>query len=238
MIEVEKLYKSFDKNEVLKGIDISLNSNKITAILGPNGSGKTTLIKCILGMVLPDKGSIKIFGEPIHNKWQYRDRISYLPQIAKFPENLKVKELLNMVKGLRTAKADDSELIRQFDLMPFMEKKVSKLSGGTVQRVNLLLAFMYDNPVIILDEPSTGLDPVALIQLKQIVKQMKAVGKKIIITTHIMSLVEALADEIIFLLEGKIYFKGSIEALKEMHHEQDLEAAIADILRAHKTHQS
>ena len=91
MIQVENLYKKFGKNEVLTGLDLHIDEGGIFAILGPNGSGKTTLIKTILGMVVPDKGTISVLGKPIKNKWKYRYEIEYLPQIANFPGNLRVK---------------------------------------------------------------------------------------------------------------------------------------------------
>ena len=112
MIEVKDLYKKFGKNEVLKGIDLTIDRGGIFSVLGPNGSGKTTLIKCILGMVLPDSGQISIDGKPLKNNFKYRNEIDYLPQIANFPGNLKVSELIDMIKDLRDSKATkDEELI-------------------------------------------------------------------------------------------------------------------------------
>lgn len=231
MIEVKNLHKKFGSNQVLKGIDLEINTNGIFAVLGPNGSGKTTLIKSILGMVLPDKGDILIDGKKIKNNWDYRNNIDYLPQIANFPSNLNVKELINMIKDLRSnKKADDQRLIDLFRLEPFLNKKLSNLSGGTKQKVNLVLTFMFDSPLIILDEPTTGLDPIAHIRLKQLINDEKAKGKTILITSHIMSFVEEVSDEIVFILEGKIYFKGTIAELKSKTNESDFEHAIASIL--------
>lgn len=230
MIQINELYKSFGKNKVLKGVNLSFDKPGISAVLGPNGSGKTTLIKSILGMVLPDKGTIKIGEEDIKGKWKYRNKIDYLPQIARFPENLKVKELMRMVKDLRSQKANDKKLIDLFDLHPFMDKRLSNLSGGTRQKVNLVLAFMYDSPLIILDEPTVGLDPIALLRLKDLINFEKGKGKTILITTHIMSFVEEIADDIVFLLEGHIHFKGSLEKIKSQYKGNTLEEAIANIL--------
>ena len=154
MIEIQGLHKSFGKNHVLKSVDMSFSQSGITAILGPNGSGKTTMIKCILGMVIPDKGTIRFDGESISGKWSYRKQLDYLPQIARFPENLVVSELFHMVQDLRGGKANYDELITVFELAPFLDKRLGTLSGGTKQKVNLVLTFMYDSPVIILDEPT------------------------------------------------------------------------------------
>jgi len=230
MINITDLHKSFGKVEVLDKVSLEIGNKGIFAILGPNGSGKTTLIKSILGMVIPQSGEIKINGKEIKGKWDYRKDIDYLPQIARFPDNLTVKELLSMIKNLRGEKANDQGLVDLFKLAPFLDKKLGNLSGGTKQKVNLVLTFMFDCPVLILDEPTTGLDPVSLIQLKELIRQEKAAGKTILITTHIMDFVETMADEIVFLLEGNIYFKGTVTELKKKSGRNDLEHAIATIL--------
>ena len=235
MISISGLHKKFGKNEVLKGIDLNIEHGKIYAILGPNGSGKTTLIKSILGMVLPDKGIIKIMDRPIKRGWKYRKQIDYLPQIANFPENLKVSELIAMIKDLRNDQGDAAALIELFKLEAYLNQKLSNLSGGTKQKVNLVLAFMFNSQLLILDEPNTGLDPNALIQLKELIKKEKNSGKTLLITSHVMQFVEEVADEIIYLLEGKIYFKGSLEALMSKTQQTNVEYAIATLTKT-ETH--
>jgi Cu-processing system ATP-binding protein len=231
MIEIKDLYKKFGSNQVLQGIDLDIQRGGIFAVLGPNGSGKTTLIKSILGMVIPNSGTIKLDGKSVKNSWKYRNDIDYLPQIANFPGNLTVNELIKMIKDIRTKKnTDEFRLIELFKMEAFLDKKLGNLSGGMKQKVNLLLAFMFDSSLIILDEPTSGLDPISHIRLKELIKTEKAKGKTILITSHIMSFVEEIADEIVFLLEGKIYFKGSIPELKAKTNQPDFEHAIASIL--------
>tara|TARA_R110001583_G_scaffold83631_2_gene220687 strand:+ start:9881 stop:10588 length:708 start_codon:yes stop_codon:yes gene_type:complete len=230
MIEFKNLYKRFGKLTVLDGLDLAIKKGGIFAILGPNGSGKTTLIKCLLGMVIPNKGEITFNNESVLRKWNYRNNLNYLPQIANFPPNLTVEELIKMVKNLRPKKSNEQELIELFGLKDFLNKKLGNLSGGTKQKVNIVLTFMFDSDLIILDEPTTGLDPIALIHLKELIQKEKSKGKTILITTHIMSVVEELADEIVFLLDGKIYFKGSIDALKQQTKNNNLEHAIAKLI--------
>lgn len=231
MIEIKDLHKKFGKQEVLKGVNVSVSSGKIYAVLGPNGSGKTTMIKSILGMVRKDKGSIIVNGENIKNSAKYREKIDYLPQIANFPGNLKVRELIKMIKDIRGKKAGELSLIHTFGLEPFLNKKLSNLSGGTKQKVNIVLAFMFDSPIVILDEPTSGLDPVAMLELKALIIKAKEDNKLILITSHIISFVEEMADEIIFLLEGIIYYKGTLEGLNEKTSESNLERAIAKLLK-------
>ena len=230
MIQIIKLHKKFGKLTVLDGLDLEIKTGGIFAILGPNGSGKTTLIKSILGMVIPNSGEINIDNKTVLKKWEYRNQINYLPQIANFPANLTVNELISMVKNLRPKEANDKDLIALFGLESFLDKKLGNLSGGTKQKVNIVLTFMFDSDLIILDEPTTGLDPISLIHLKEIIQKEKEKGKTILITTHIMSFVEEVADEIVFLLDGEIYFKGSIENLKTQTNQTDLEHAIAHLM--------
>ena len=229
MIQISNLHKKFSKTPVLERLDLHIDGGGIFAILGPNGSGKTTLIKSILGMVVIDQGDISVLGSPIKTNWQYRKEINYLPQIANFPANLKVRELIKMIKDLRQKANKADELIQMFKLNSFLDKKLSTLSGGTKQKVNIVLAFMFDSPLIILDEPTTGLDPAALISLKGLIQKEMDLGKTILITSHILSFVEEVADEIIYLLEGKIYFKGTLSQLKSKTAQTDFEHAIAAI---------
>lgn len=230
MIQVKDLHKKFGPQVVLNGLDLDVNDQGIIAVLGPNGSGKTTLIKSILGMVVPDKGQIKIEGDSVLKRWDYRQNIDYLPQIANFPGNLKVMELITMIKDLRGKPSRDQELIEFFKLQPYLDKKLNKLSGGTKQKVNLVLCFMFDSPLIILDEPTSGLDPISLLHLRDLIQQEKEKGKTILITSHIMNFVEEVADRIVFLLEGKIYFDGTVSELKTNTGQMDFEHAIATLL--------
>jgi Cu-processing system ATP-binding protein len=230
MINIEHLSKAFGKNEVIKDLSVTINRGRIAAILGPNGSGKTTLIKCILGLVVPDTGNISIAGEPVLKQWHYRKNIGYLPQIARFPEHLKVDELIKMVKNLRNLPGNDQELIELFGLEPFLYKQLGNLSGGTRQKVNIVLGFMFDSPLLILDEPTVGLDPIALIKLKELIAREKTKGKTILFTTHIMTLVEEIAEDIVFILEGKPFFSGKLQEIQTQRNEQNLEKLIAGIL--------
>ena len=230
MIEFRGIHKRFGKVEVLRDLDLSVSSQGITAILGPNGSGKTTLIKTALGMVVPDRGTVLLDGRPVNGEWRYREGINYLPQIASFPNNLSAAELIEMVKDLRGKPQHEDALIQLFALAPFLDKKLNTLSGGTKQKINLALALMNESSLMILDEPTAGLDPVSLVHFKKLIAEERARGKTIVLTTHIMSLVAELADEIVFLLDGTIRFQGTLEAIFAQTQEQDLERAIAVLL--------
>lgn len=234
MINIKDLHKSYKHNHVLKGINLDLNKTGIIALLGPNGSGKTTLLKSILGMVIPDSGNITINGEQILGKFTYRNQIGYLAQILKFPENLKVSELIELIKNLKDKPSRAEKLIEIFDLESELDKKMGALSGGNKQKVNIVLALMHDDPIIILDEPSAGLDPLSIRKLKSLLLLEKKRDKLIILTTHIMSLAEDIADEILFILEGKVHYNGELLSLLEYYDTESLEEAIAAILENKK----
>ncbi len=231
MIKIRKLQKKFGHLTVFDDVDLTIDRHGMFTILGPNGSGKTTLIKSILGMVIPDGGSIQMNDNNIAGGWSYRNEISYMPQVARFPQNLRVVELIDMIKNFRQGATNDAALISTFGLQPFLDKKMGNLSGGTAQKVNIVLTFMFDSPLIILDEPTTGLDPVALLQFKKLIVEEKNKGKTILISTHIMSFVEEMADGIVFLLDGNIYFEGTVEQIKDQTGQENLESAIASILQ-------
>ncbi len=235
MIRFLNLEKRFGRNKVLKGIDLDLSQMGITAVLGPNGSGKTTLLKCFLGMVIPTNGSIQFKNESILGRHLYRSEISHVSQIVYFPENLTPNELIKMAKDLRPGTTREKHFIELFELSSEMHKKMSTLSGGTRQKINLLLGLMHDNKVIILDEPSSGLDPVSFLNLKSFLKKEGKKNKQILITTHTMSFVEEIADHIVFLLNGQIYFQGKLNDLLSQENRKDLESAIANIIQQKKS---
>lgn len=232
MIKIKDLHKKFGKNEVLQGIDLSINEGGIFSILGPNGSGKTTLIKCILGMVIPDSGEISINETPLKNNFKYREKIDYLPQIANFPGNLKVEELIAMIKDLRASKTtNEEELIELFKLQPYLNKRLVNLSGGTKQKVNLVLTFMFDSPLVILDEPTSGLDPLARDEIITILSEFREdESHTILISSHITSDLEKLCDYVTFLEHGRIRFtREKDELLDEFRLVQTTHQMEADI---------
>ncbi len=230
MMTIKHLHKSFKSNLVLRGIDLTFDQGEVVAILGPNGSGKTTLIKSIMGMVVPSQGSVTLHGESVLGKSDYRSDIAYLPQIARFPENLTVQEIVQMVADLSGKRVNPDKYLDAFDIQAHLLQPLRSLSGGTLQKVNLVLALMKDNPMIIMDEPTSGLDPLAMRRLRSLLEEEKAKGKTIIITTHIMHFAEEVSDRIVYLLEGKIHFDGKLSRLKQLYNEPTLEGSIARIL--------
>lgn len=232
MIRMKGIRKRFGALEVLRGIDLELGSGRVTAIVGPNGSGKTTVIRMLLGLVRPDAGTIHWDDVPINGDCRYRDRVGYMPQIVRFPENLSGRELLEMLCDLRDRPASDDELIRVLDLDKDLDKPFRTLSGGTRQKVNAAIAFRFAPDLLVLDEPTAGLDPVSARALKDKVRRERARGRTILITSHVMSELESLADDVAFLLDGRIRFHGTQAEFKQHTGEAELEAAVARLIQA------
>ena len=232
MISINNISKKFGKLYALDHVNMSFDSGKGYALIGPNGSGKTTLIKSILGLVIPSSGSIIFDGKKIDHDWNYRKHIGYMPQIGRYPENMKIGEIIDMMKDIRSSdSACDEELIDAFNLGKMYHKAMHTLSGGTRQKVSAALAFLFHAPVLILDEPTAGLDPVAAEILKEKILKEKQKGKLVIITSHILSDLDELTSEIVYLYDGKVQYNNTIQALKEETGEKRLGKAIATFIR-------
>jgi Cu-processing system ATP-binding protein len=233
MIQLEAIRKRFGPLEVLRGVDLDIRPGRITAIVGPNGSGKTTIIKMLLGLVKPDSGRIVWKGHTLNGDWRYRERVGYMPQIVRFPENLTGRELLDMITDLRGGESGpDTELVGAFALEKDLDKPFRVLSGGTRQKVNAAIAFRFHAELLILDEPTAGLDPVAARALKEKVRKERDRGRSVVITSHNMGELDALADDVAFLLDGRIRHRGPLDALKAETGEPELEGAIARLMLA------
>jgi Cu-processing system ATP-binding protein len=231
MIQITGVNKRYGKLSVLEGVDLSIRPGRVTAVVGPNGAGKTTLIKMIVGLARPDAGSIDVGGVRVNGDPAYRARIGYMPQIARFPENLTGAELLAMLRDLRGNPASvDEELIDAFRLRAELEKPLGTLSGGTRQKVNAVAAFLFRPDLLILDEPTAGLDPVSSGVLKDKVLTERARGATFILTSHIMSELEELSDDVAFLLDGGVRFAGGVADLKRATRQHSLERAIARVM--------
>jgi Cu-processing system ATP-binding protein len=231
MIEIQDLSKRYGKLQVLKNINVAFEPGKVISVIGPNGAGKTTLSKSILGMVLPDSGDIRINGQSILKKHAYRSQIGYMPQIGRYPENMKIRQVVQMIRDIRQDEpVVDEDLMAQYQLPAMFDKRMGALSGGTKQKVSAALAFLFNPQILILDEPTAGLDPVSAEILKSKILEEKEKGKLILITSHIMSEIEEVADEVLCLVDGSVKFYETIDALKGHTQEERLSRAVAKMM--------
>ncbi|MEZ4585502.1 MAG: ABC transporter ATP-binding protein [Gemmatimonadales bacterium] len=231
-VSLRALRKRYGRLEVLRGVDLDIAEGRITAIVGPNAAGKTTLIKSILGLVRRRDGVIRVGGETVGLDPSYRRGIGYMPQAARFPEQLTGTEVLALLRGVRGEAAErDERLIDQLELRASLPTPVAAMSGGTRQKLNAAVAFLFRPKLLILDEPTAGLDPVASAVLKDRIKAAPGEGQTVILTSHIMSEIQELADLVVFLVEGSIRFQGSIASLVERTGEDRLERAVARMMR-------
>jgi Cu-processing system ATP-binding protein len=231
MIIASNVTKQFGKLKALDNVSTTCSKGECIALIGPNGSGKTTLIKSILGMVVPDSGFITFKDANILHHWRYRDDIGYMPQTGRYPENMTIGQVLEMMKDIRNKKtALDEDLIKSFSLQNLLHKRMRTLSGGTRQKVSAALAFLFNPAVLILDEPTAGLDPVASEILKEKIISQKKMDRLVLITSHVLSDLDDLVSRIIYMQDGKLIFHKSIEALRQDTGESKLSKAIAKVM--------
>ena len=236
MIEVKNLTKKFGKFTALDDLNLSFTNSKSIALIGPNGCGKTTLIKSILGLNVIETGDILVNDKNVKDDYRYRKDIGYMPQIGRYPENMSIGQTIKMIKDTRKISEThlDTELLENFELEKMYDKKMGTLSGGTTQKVSAVLAFMFDPKVIILDEPTAGLDPLASEILKNKIIKEKNRGKLIIITSHLLSELDDIVSEIVFMNEGKIIVQQSVTDLMTERKSEKISESIISILKEMK----
>lgn len=207
MISIQQLSKKYGQQQVLDGIQLDFEAGQSVAFIGPNGSGKTTLIKAILGLVVPDSGTVRVQGADIRLSPDYRKHIGYMPQLSRFPEQMKVRQLFALIQKIRKdvpASDYDLSLYQDFRIADLENKALGALSGGMKQQVSAALAFCFRPEIILLDEPTAGLDPVSNEILKNKVNDSQAANRLLITTSHILNDLEEMCNHVVYLMEGKV----------------------------------
>lgn len=233
MIQINNLTKKFNKFTALKDVNLTFSDGHSVALIGPNGCGKTTLIKCVLGLNVVEEGDILVDEKSVKEDYLYRKNIGYMPQIGRYPENLTIAETIKMIKDTRKISEEhlDNELLEAFELDKIFDKKMRTLSGGTTQKVSAVLAFLFNPKIIILDEPTAGLDPLASEILKNKIIKEKQKGKLIIITSHLLSELDEIVSEIVFMNEGKVIVHQSVADLMSDTQSEKISDGIVSILK-------
>lgn len=243
MISIRSLSKKYGKVQALNDVTLEIRPGRITGVVGPNACGKSTLIKSILGLVRPDSGEIRVNGQPICDE-SYRGLLGYMPQVPNFPENLSGNELLRLFSSIRVNNSRaKEELVKQFELQRYLDKPLVTLSTGTKQKVSAVAALMFEPALLILDEPTAGFDPLSCSKFKELIQAATRRGATVVIVSHIMSELEQLVNDVVFMLEGKLVFSGAVEDLASATGVHGVEQGIVKLMSAniaipleHKSH--
>lgn len=232
IVSVRGVVKRYGAREVLSQVDLDLPRGSVTAIIGPNGAGKTTLNKAVLGLVRIDAGAIRFDGRDTRGDIVHRARIGYMPQTPRYPDAFTAGDVLTLLRELRgpSARIDD-DLIAALELSPLLGIPARALSGGQRQRLNAVAAFLFTPDLLLLDEPTAALDPVASGVLKDKIRAVREEGRAVVITSHILSELQELADRVVFLHEGRVHFAGTLHALLDRTGAASLERAIAQLMQ-------
>jgi len=233
MISLKDIHKTYNKRHVvLKGVSVDMTEGQVVALLGPNGSGKTTLIKILMGLVRPDEGSqLSLKGESLP-LFDLPSRLptGYMPQNPAFPDNLKVSEIIAYLRGFSN---DDpihyDDVFKRMNIASFYNRPFRELSGGMKQKLSVFQAFSYDRKMLVLDEPSAGLDPFHSSELKKLIRARRQSGSLILITSHILSEIEELADLMIVLIDGKVHVQSKPSVFIQEQKAKNLEEALSGI---------
>ncbi len=218
-LEVSQLSKRYGTQKALDQVTFSVQPGRILGFLGPNGAGKSTTMKIICGYLAPDDGVVTVLGKnAIQNPKQVSPLIGYLPEHNPLYLDMYVREFLEFSGGIygitgEKLKQRVKEMLQKTGLEPEQHKKIGQLSKGYRQRVGLARALIHDPQVIILDEPTTGLDPNQLVEIRNLIKEVAA-NKTLILSTHIMQEVEAICADVVIINQGRILAADSLENLK------------------------
>lgn len=219
MIDVQDLDKNYGPVEALKGVSFHVNAGEIIGLLGPNGAGKTTMMKILTGYLQPTQGSVTVDGLDVLTKArQVQQRIGYLPENAPLYPELSVQAYLRMIADLRQISEEEqparlSEAIRATGLEQHLTRPIGQLSKGFRQRVGLAQAIMHRPKLLILDEPTIGLDPTQIVEVRRLIRRL-AQDTTILLSTHILSEVEAVCDRVIILINGEVRANSRLSELE------------------------
>jgi ABC-2 type transport system ATP-binding protein len=233
-LQVENIVKNYKKHSVLNDVSFKIEEGEIYSLVGLNGIGKTTMIKIILGLAKADKGLIKLFGKDSESSKDVRQKICYLPEKFTPSAFLKGHEFLSICAGYYGKKYDKEEAAShclELDFDPIhLEKKVSTYSKGMSQKLGLISIFLTGAPLLILDEPMSGLDPNARIYLKRKLKAYKEAGNSIFFTSHILADIEEICDRISILHNGTLHYEGDVKRLVKLKKTTNLEQAFLSVI--------
>ncbi len=231
-VEVRALTKSYDGKPALRGLDLRIDAGTTVALIGPNGAGKSSFVEILMGLRLPDGGTVQVLGHDVLKEPRgHLSRIGVQLQDANLFKLLTVREYLHFFAKLYPRHADLDRLADEFALTDMLDKRVSKLSGGQKQRVALALALVNDPELVILDEPTTGLDPIARREFWSLISRQKTQGRTVLFTTHYMDEARELADRVLMISAGRLVASGTPAQIVERAGSATLDDAYAHFAR-------
>ena len=217
ILAVRDVRKTFGDVRAVDGVSFTVRRGTITGLLGRNGAGKTTTIRMITGIFLPDSGDIQWLGGGPGTGGAFRDRIGYLPEERGLYKQMKIFDLLLFlaeIKGVRVDRAKIDHWLERFELTDKRDAKIEELSKGNQQKVQLIGTLLHDPELIILDEPQSGLDPVNMLLVRNLLRELRQEGKTILLSTHMMAEAERMADEIILIHRGRVVLEGTLDQVR------------------------
>ncbi len=213
ILEVNDLKKRYGKKEALRGVSFAIKEKEIVAFLGPNGAGKSTTLKIIMGLRQPDSGRVQLFGFTSHNS-QVKNKLGYTSQELSFPPHLRVQEVMNFVSSHFRNPVPVNEMAEQFALTALLSNSVGGLSGGEKRRLGLACALMGRPQILILDEPTTGLDVESRHHLWKEIQKFKSQGGSVLLSTHDLNEAGAIADRVLVIDQGHLLLDGTVADIK------------------------
>ena len=226
MLEVKDLTKFFGIKKVVDNVSFSVENGKILGVLGKNGAGKSTTFRMILNILEPDEGEVLYNGEKIDSK--VSDKIGYLPEVGSLIDSYTVYEQC-MYYGKMKSMSEEQikknmfDLLERFSIVEYANMKIKELSKGNKQKIQFIISILHDPDLIILDEPFSGLDPVSVEYFKNVILELKEKGKTIIFSSHIMSQVEMLCEDVLIIDKGKVILNCNLNDIKQEYSRKTLD---------------
>lgn len=229
IVEIQNLKKSYNKKQVLHGINLDIKSGQIIGYIGPNGAGKSTTIKILCGIIAEYEGDVTIFGKDLKTQsFEIKQKLGFIPENAVLYESLTPMEFMEFIGEIRSLNPENTRekaeaLMKIFEMHPHINQRISTFSKGMRQKVLICSSLLHNPDLIFMDEPLSGLDANSVIMVKEMLIHLSREGKTIFYSSHLMDIVEKISDRIILIDQGRVIADGSFEELTKLSNDENLE---------------